>query len=196
MSTMANTAPIVTIVTKTSTKEKTPKEMDTAPRVNILDFCEEHYEDILSVIMDKIRRDKYRNPSERPKVRDRLKDNDGNVFGRLGHRRQSVFDRLSDTYSPSTTNSGSDRASSKDHSHSRGRPHRRDSSLSKDRPRSRDRSCGIEESYGNACSSYRTGVRHGYHSCDRDRPRIMKRGRESEFPLSRVSESDTNDGGH
>ncbi|GKB15527.1 hypothetical protein Tco_0849450 [Tanacetum coccineum] len=115
---MANTTPIVTTVTKTATKEKTPKETDAAPRVNILDFCEGHYEDILPVIMDKIHRDKrkevhtrldfgdntkrsrriregsqnsstgtlsarYRNPSERPKVRDRLKDNDGNVFGRL-----------------------------------------------------------------------------------------------------------------
>ncbi|GKA75728.1 hypothetical protein Tco_0782106 [Tanacetum coccineum] len=212
MSAMANTTPIVTTVTKPATKEKTPKETDAAPRVNILDFCEEHYEDILPVIMDKIRRDKrkevhtrldfgdntkrsrriregsqnssagtlsarYRNPSERPKVRDRLKDNDGNVFGRLGHRRQSAFDRHSDTYSPSTTKFGSDRASSRDHYHSRGHPHRRDSSLSRDRPRSRDRSPGIKESYGNTCSSYRTGARHGYHSRDRDRPRIMKRGR-------------------
>ncbi|GKC18376.1 hypothetical protein Tco_1020526 [Tanacetum coccineum] len=136
MSAMANTTPIVTTVTKTATKEKTPKETDAAPRVNILGFCEEHYEDILPVIMDKIRRDKrkevhtrldfgdntkisqttrqgsqnssagtwsarYRNPFERPKVRDRMKDNDGNMFGRLGHRRQSAFDRLSDTYSPS-----------------------------------------------------------------------------------------------
>ncbi|GKD13527.1 hypothetical protein Tco_1197934 [Tanacetum coccineum] len=50
MSAMANTTPIVTIVTKTATKEKTPKETDAAPRVNILDFCEEHYEDILPVI--------------------------------------------------------------------------------------------------------------------------------------------------
>ncbi|GJU34049.1 reverse transcriptase domain-containing protein [Tanacetum coccineum] len=183
MSTMANTAPIVTTVTKTSTKEKTPKEMDTAPRVNILHFCEEHYEDILPVIMDKIRRDKrkevhtmldfgdntkrsrriregsqnlsagtlsarYRNPSERPKERDRLKDNDGNV------------------------------EISKDHSHSRGRPHRRDSSLSKDRPRSRDRSRGIKESYGNTCSSYRTRAGSGHHSRDKGRSSIMKRGRE------------------
>ncbi|GKE71698.1 hypothetical protein Tco_1529770 [Tanacetum coccineum] len=196
MSAMANTTHIVTTVTKTATKEKTPKETDAAPRVNILDFCEEHYEDILPVIMDKIHRDKrkevhtrldfgdntkrsrriregsqnssagtlsarYRNPSERPKVKDRLKDNDGNVFGRLGHRRQSAFNRLSDTYSPSTTKSGPDRASSRDHSHSRGRPHRRDSSLSRDRPRSRDRSHGIEESYGNTCSSYKTGADMG-----------------------------------
>ncbi|GKA45292.1 reverse transcriptase domain-containing protein [Tanacetum coccineum] len=139
---------------------------------------------------------RYRNPSERPKVRDRLKGNDGNVFGRLGHQRQSAFDRLSDTYSPSTTKSGPDRASSRDHSHSRGRPHRQDSSLSRDHPRSRDRSRGIEESYGNTCSSYRTEARHGYHSRDMDRPRIMKRGRESESLLSRVSESGTSDGGH
>ncbi|GJU01793.1 hypothetical protein Tco_1112131 [Tanacetum coccineum] len=77
-----------------------------------------------------------------------------------------------------------------------GLPHRRDSSLSRDRPRSRDRSCGIEESYGNTCSSYRTRARHGHHSRDRGRSRIMKRGRESESPLSRVSESGTSDGGH
>ncbi|GKF63307.1 hypothetical protein Tco_0186755 [Tanacetum coccineum] len=119
MSVMANTTPIVTTVTKAATKEKMSKEADAAPRVNILDFCEEHYEEILSVIMDKLRRDKlkevhtrldfgentkksqkmregsqnsiietlstrYRNPSERPKMRDRLKNNDENVFGRLG----------------------------------------------------------------------------------------------------------------
>ncbi|GJZ98539.1 hypothetical protein Tco_0670992 [Tanacetum coccineum] len=58
MSAMANTTSIVTTVTKTATKEKTPKEKDAAPRVNILDFCEEHYKEILPVIMDKIRRDK------------------------------------------------------------------------------------------------------------------------------------------
>ncbi|GJX53129.1 reverse transcriptase domain-containing protein [Tanacetum coccineum] len=58
MSATANTTPIVTTVTKATNKEKTPKEVDAASRVNILDFCEEHYEDILPVIMDKIRRDK------------------------------------------------------------------------------------------------------------------------------------------
>ncbi|GJX26951.1 hypothetical protein Tco_0233247 [Tanacetum coccineum] len=211
MSATANTTPIVTTVTKATNKEKTPKEADDAPRVNILDFCEEHYEDILPVIMDKIRRDKrkevhtrldfeentkksrrikegsqnlsvetlsarYRNLSERPKMRELLKNNDGNVFGRLGYRRERTFERLSDTYSPSTTKSGPDRANSRARSHSRGRPHRRDSS-SRDHPRSRDRSRGVEESYGNTCSSYGTGARHGYHSCDRDRSRSMKKGR-------------------
>ncbi|GKE43694.1 hypothetical protein Tco_1470978 [Tanacetum coccineum] len=58
MSVMANTTPIVTTVTKPATKEKTLKDADATPRVNIQDFCEEHYEDILPVIMDKIRCDK------------------------------------------------------------------------------------------------------------------------------------------
>ncbi|GJY26983.1 hypothetical protein Tco_0401709 [Tanacetum coccineum] len=138
--------------------EKDAKEADATPRVNIQDFCEGHYEDILPVIMDKIRRDKrkevharldfkesprkkriregsqnssartlsarYRNPLERLKVRERLRYNDRHVLDRLGHRRQSAFDRLNDTYSPSTTKSGPDRANFKDRSHSRSRPHK------------------------------------------------------------------------
>ncbi|GJU94923.1 hypothetical protein Tco_1319679 [Tanacetum coccineum] len=55
MSTMANATPIVTTVTKTTNKEKAP---DPTPRVNIQDFCEEHYEDILPIIMEKARCDK------------------------------------------------------------------------------------------------------------------------------------------
>nr|GFA01601.1 hypothetical protein [Tanacetum cinerariifolium] len=168
MSAMTNTTPIVTTVTKNATKKKTPNGAETASRINILDFCEEHYEDILPV-MDEIRRDKrrevhirldfgensrksqriredsqnssaktlsarYRNPSERPQIRDRLRNNDGNVFGRLGHQRESAFKRLSDTYSPSTTKSGPDREYSRDDSHSRGRPHKRNSSPSRDLP--------------------------------------------------------------
>ncbi|GJU90344.1 hypothetical protein Tco_1302767 [Tanacetum coccineum] len=58
MSAMANTTPIVTTVTKPATKEKTPKEADATPRVNIQDFCKEHCEDILLVIMNKICCDK------------------------------------------------------------------------------------------------------------------------------------------
>ncbi|GJU63732.1 hypothetical protein Tco_1245567 [Tanacetum coccineum] len=195
MSAMANTTPIVTTVMKPATKEKTLKDADATPRVNIQDFCEEYYEDILLVIMDKIRRDKYRNPSERLKVRDRLRYNDRHVLDRLGHRRQSAFERLSDTYSPSTTKSGPDRANLRDRSHSKSRPHRRDSS-NRDRPRSRDCSRGVEESYDNTRSSYGTGTKHGYRFRDRDRSRYVKRGRGSESSLSRISESGTNDGGH
>ncbi|GKA34060.1 retrotransposon protein, putative, ty1-copia subclass [Tanacetum coccineum] len=226
---MANTTPIVTTVTKPATKEKTPKDVDATPRVNIQDFCEEHYEDILPVIMDKIRRNKrkkvharldfgespkkrriregsqnssvrtlfarYRNPSERLKVRDRLRYNDRHVLDRLGHRRQSAFDRLSDTYSPSTIKSGPDRANSRDRSHSRSRPHRRDS-YNRDRPRSRDCSRDVEESYHNTRSSYGTRTKHGYRSRNRDRSHYVKRGRGSESPLSRVSEGGTNEGRH
>ncbi|GJX28723.1 hypothetical protein Tco_0236802 [Tanacetum coccineum] len=202
MSAMANTTPIVTTVTKPTTKEKTPREADATPRVNIQDFCEEHYEDILPVIMDKIRRDKrkevharYRNPSERLKVRDRLRYNERRVLDRLGHQRQSAFDRLSGTYSPSTTKSGPDIAKSRDHSRGRSRPHGR-GSPSRYRPRSRDCSRGIEESYDHTGSSYGTGTEHGYRSRDRNRSRYVKRGRKSESPLSRVSESSTSDGGH
>ncbi|GJU36579.1 hypothetical protein Tco_1184933 [Tanacetum coccineum] len=68
MSAMANTTPIVTTVTKPTTKEKTPREADATPRVNIQDFCEEHYEDILPVIMDKIRRDKRKEVHARENV--------------------------------------------------------------------------------------------------------------------------------
>ncbi|GKE79384.1 hypothetical protein Tco_1545504 [Tanacetum coccineum] len=184
MSVMANTTPIVTTVTKPATKEKTLKEADATPRVNIQDFCEEHYEDIMSVIMDKIRRDKrkkdlvhtarYRNPSEKQKVRDRLKYYERHVLDRLGHRRQSAFDRLSDTYSPSTTKSGPDKPNSMDLSHNRSRPRRRDSS-NRDRPRSRDRSHGVKESYDNTRSFYVTGTKHGYRGHG-DHPRYEKRG--------------------
>ncbi|GKA38776.1 hypothetical protein Tco_0731327 [Tanacetum coccineum] len=121
---------------------------------------------------------RYRNLSERPMVRDHLRSNDENVFGRLGHRRQSAFERLSDTYSPSTTKSGPDRANSRDNSRSRGRSHKKDSSLSKDCPRSRDHSYGIEESYGNTCSSYKTGPYEGLTLVTTTAPVSQKEGGE------------------
>nr|GEZ24470.1 hypothetical protein [Tanacetum cinerariifolium] len=55
MSAMANTTPIVTTVIKPTTN---PRDVDATPRVNIQDFCEEYYEDILPIIMDKVCRDK------------------------------------------------------------------------------------------------------------------------------------------
>nr|GEW38056.1 hypothetical protein [Tanacetum cinerariifolium] len=103
---------------------------------------------------------RYRNPSERPQIRDRLRSNDGNVFGQLGHRRESAFKRLSDTYSPSAAESRPDREYSKDNSYSRGCPHKRNSSPSRDCPRSRGRSHVVEESYDNTYSSYRTRDKH------------------------------------
>nr|GFB71906.1 hypothetical protein [Tanacetum cinerariifolium] len=127
MSAMANTTLIVTIVTKPVTnpgREKTPRDVDATPRVNIQGFCEEYYEDILPIIMDKIGRDK----------------------------RKEVH--------------------------------------------ARDCSRGIKESYDNSHSSYGTGTNHEYRYRDRDRSRHVKRGRDSKSPLSCVSESGSNDGGH
>ncbi|GJX81312.1 hypothetical protein Tco_0330793, partial [Tanacetum coccineum] len=78
MSAMANVTPIVTTVTKTTNNEKAS---DAASRVNILDFCEEHYEDILPIIMEKARRDKRKevqtrlNFGENPKKTRREREN-------------------------------------------------------------------------------------------------------------------------
>ncbi|GKF12389.1 hypothetical protein Tco_0050315 [Tanacetum coccineum] len=132
---------------------------DAAPRVNILDFCEEHYEDILPIIMEKARRDKRKEVqtrlnfgenskktrrerenslnsraensharlhTERSRTRGHERRDDKNMFNRLSHRRNSVHERLSDTYSPSTTKSGPSRSDSRDPSHSRGHPFRRE----------------------------------------------------------------------
>nr|GEV40519.1 reverse transcriptase domain-containing protein [Tanacetum cinerariifolium] len=56
---MANTTLIVVTVTRTATKEKVLNEAETAPRINILDFCEEYYTDIL-LVMNRIHHDKQR----------------------------------------------------------------------------------------------------------------------------------------
>ncbi|GJR42376.1 hypothetical protein Tco_1310479 [Tanacetum coccineum] len=78
MSMMANATPIVTTATKTTNKEKVS---DAAPRVNIQDFCEEHYEDILPIIMEKARRDK------RKEVQTRL--NFGEISKRTRREREN-----------------------------------------------------------------------------------------------------------
>ncbi|GJS34873.1 hypothetical protein Tco_0533255 [Tanacetum coccineum] len=50
MSAIANITPIIATVKNVSVKEKTLKEADTVPKASILDFCKEHYEDILPII--------------------------------------------------------------------------------------------------------------------------------------------------
>nr|GEV14250.1 reverse transcriptase domain-containing protein [Tanacetum cinerariifolium] len=197
MSAMANTTPIVTTVTKPTTN---PRDADATPRVNIQDFREKYYEDILPIIMDKVRRDKRKEvharlyfgevararttKPERLKVRDRLRYGDRHVLDRLGHRRQSGFDRLSETYLSSTTKSRPGRTNSKDHPRGRSHPRRLDTS-NEDCPEDRERFCGGGESYDDSYS-------HSYH--DRDRSRHMKRRRANESPLSSVSKSDSSDG--
>nr|GEU42224.1 reverse transcriptase domain-containing protein [Tanacetum cinerariifolium] len=210
MSAMANTTPLVTTVTKPVTN---PRDVDATPRVNIQEFCEEYYEDILPIIMDKVRRDRQKNVhtrldfGERPrerirevshhssvrarttkpkqlKVQDRLRYDDRHVLDRLGHRRQSAFDRLSETYSPSTTKSRPRGTDSRDHPQGKSRPHKLDTSK-EDRPKDRERFRSIGESYDDSFShSYRDG----------NRSRHMKRRMDNESPLSSMSRSDSSDG--
>ncbi|GKC27114.1 hypothetical protein Tco_1034408, partial [Tanacetum coccineum] len=219
MSAMANLTPVVTTVTKTANKEKAP---DATPRVNILDFCEEHYEDILPIIMEKARHDKrkevqtrlnfgekskktrrerenslnsrvenspVRPHPQRSRTQGRKRRDDRNVFSRLSYRRKSAHERLSDTYSPSTTKSRPSRSNSIDPSHSRGRP------LSRERPRMEDRFRSTKESYDD---TYSRGTKTKYRERlqDEDRSRSGKRWRDSEYPSSRGSESSSSNGGH
>ncbi|GJR52654.1 reverse transcriptase domain-containing protein, partial [Tanacetum coccineum] len=187
MSAMANATPIVTTVTKTANKEKAP---DAAPRVNILDFCEENYEDILPIIMEKARQNSpTRFHPERSRTRDREKRDDRKVFNRLSRQRKSVHERLSDTYSLSATKSGPSRTDSRDPSHSRGH------SLSREHPRFEDHLWGVEELYGDTYSQ-RTRTKYRDRSCGGDRFRSVKRWRESESLSSRGSESSTSNRGH
>nr|GFA53219.1 hypothetical protein [Tanacetum cinerariifolium] len=175
MSAMANTTPIVTTVTKPATN---PRDADATTRVNIQDFCEEYYKDILPIIIDKVRRDK------RKEVHARLDFEEGSRERRTRerHRRQSAFDRLSETYSSSTTKSKPSGTSSNDHPHGRSRLHRVDASK-EGRRENREHFRGVGESYDDY---------HSYH--DRDRSRHMNRRRDSESPLSSVSKSDSSNG--
>nr|GEU73017.1 reverse transcriptase domain-containing protein [Tanacetum cinerariifolium] len=209
-SVMANTTSLVTNVTKPTINLA---EANSAPRVNIQEFCEEHYEDILPIIMEKVHHDRRKDvhtrlnfregPRERAraesysnmrarasepgwvKVQDRLRYGSRHVLDRLGHRRQSAFDRLSDTYSPSATKSRPQRTDSRDSP--RGRGHTRTLSVSRN-DRHKDREClrGTRESYGDSFShSYRD---EGHH-------RHMKRKRDKSPPSS-VSRSDSSNRRH
>nr|GFA99955.1 reverse transcriptase domain-containing protein [Tanacetum cinerariifolium] len=223
MSAMANVTPIIATVKNASVKEKTLKETDAVPKGSILDFCEEHYEDILPIILDtmchdkrkevqtrldfgespkKVRRERENSLNlragnspkrfhhERSKTRGRERHDNINMFNRLSHRKKSVHERLSDTYSPSITKFGPSGASSRDPSHSRSR------SLCRDRHRIRDHLRGIEESYDDTYSSHGTETKCRDRSCDSNHSRNVKRWRESESSPSRGSESCTSDRGH
>nr|GEZ09591.1 reverse transcriptase domain-containing protein [Tanacetum cinerariifolium] len=190
-----------------------PRDADATPRVNIQEFCEEYYEDILPIIMDKVRRDQRKDvhtrldfgegprkrtredshhssararttKPERVKLHDRLRYDDRHVLDRLGHRRQSAFDRLSETYSPSTTKSRPQGTDSRDPPRGRSHPHGLDTSK-EDRPNDRERFRSVRESYDDSFShSYRDG----------NRSRHMNRRRDNESPLSSVSRNDSSDG--
>nr|GEV79043.1 reverse transcriptase domain-containing protein [Tanacetum cinerariifolium] len=204
---MAKTTPLVT--TKSTIN---PAEANSALRVNIQEFYEEHYEDILPIIMEKVRHDRRKDvhtrldfgegPRERVredsysnararasepgrvKVQDRLKYGSRHVFDRRGHQRQSALDRLSNTYSPSTTKSHPQRMDSRDPP--RGRGHTRTLSVSRD-DRHKDREClrCTRESYGDSFS-------HSY----RDEGHRHKKRKRDKSPPSSVSRSDLSNGRH
>nr|GEV62728.1 reverse transcriptase domain-containing protein [Tanacetum cinerariifolium] len=108
---------------------------------------------------------------------------DRHVLDRLGHRRQSAFDRLSDTYSLSTTKSRPRGTDSRDPPRGRSHPHGLDTSK-EDRPKDKERFRSVGESYDD---SYSHSYRDGNRSCH------MKRKRDNESPLSSVSRSDSSD---
>nr|GEX55059.1 hypothetical protein [Tanacetum cinerariifolium] len=94
---------------------------------------------------------------------------------RLGHLRQSAFDQLSETYSPSTTKSRPGRTNSRDHPRGRSGPYRLDAS-NEGYPKDREHFRGVGESYDDSHS-------HSYH--DKDRSHYIKRIRdnESRYPV-------------
>ncbi|GKA00266.1 hypothetical protein Tco_0672816 [Tanacetum coccineum] len=123
MSAMANATPIVTTVTKNANNEKAP---DAASRVNILNFCEEHYEDILPIIMEKARRDKRKEVQTRLNFGENPKRN-GELLKLKGRKLAykippycfwGVEESYGDTYSRGTRTKYRDRSHDKDRSHS------------------------------------------------------------------------------
>nr|GEU31039.1 reverse transcriptase domain-containing protein [Tanacetum cinerariifolium] len=122
---------------------------------------------------------------ERVKVQDRLRYGDRHVLDRLSHRRQSAFDRLSETYSPSTTKSHPQKTDSR--YPPRGRSRARALSASTDvRHKDRERFRSTRKSYGDSFShSYRDGSHHHH----------MKRRRDKSPPSS-VSRTDSSDEYH
>nr|GEW86388.1 reverse transcriptase domain-containing protein [Tanacetum cinerariifolium] len=177
-SVMANTTPLVTTVTKPTIN---PVEANSTPG---LDFGEGPKERVREDSYYSNRRARATEPG-RVKIQNGLKYGNRHVLDRLGHRRQSAFDRLSDTYSPSTTRSRPQRMDFRDSPRGRGRT--RTLSAPRD-DYHKDREClrSTRESYGDSFS-------HSYR--DRGHHRHIKRKRDKS-PLSRVSRSDSSNGRH
>nr|GEY98698.1 reverse transcriptase domain-containing protein [Tanacetum cinerariifolium] len=167
---MANTTPLVTTVTKPAIN---PVEANSTSRVNIQEFCEEHYEDFLPIIMKKVRHDR------RKDVHTRLD------FGEGPRERIREDSYYSNTRARDTEPGRVKKTDSRDSP--RGRSRTRTLSASRD-DRHKDREClrSIRESYGDSFShSYRDGSRHHH----------MKRKRDKSPPSS-ASRSNSSDGNH
>nr|GEX12174.1 reverse transcriptase domain-containing protein [Tanacetum cinerariifolium] len=203
---MTNTTPLVTTVMKPTNDLG---EANTAPRVNIQELYEEYYEDILPIIMEKARHERLKDvharldfeegprertrenshysntrakntKPERVKIQDRLKYGDRPVFDRLGSRRQSVFDRLSEASSPNTIRSRPRKMNPKDPL--RGRSHARTLGASRgDHNRGGKDFHSTKESYGDSSSHSRRDKSHNNTKRrDRSPSSSVSRGNPSE----------------
>nr|GEV52846.1 hypothetical protein [Tanacetum cinerariifolium] len=210
MSVMINRTSLVTTVTKPANNQG---EINIAPRVNIQELCEEYYEDILPIIMGKVRHERRKDvhtkldfredpqerigedshysktsaknaEPERVKIQDRLKYGDRPVFDRLGNRRQSIFDRLSEASSPNTIRSLPRKMNPKDSL--RGRSYARTLGASRgDRDRGGKGFHSTRESYGDSFS----------HS-HRDESRRYNTKRRNRSPSSNASRSNSSEEKH
>ncbi|GJW56798.1 reverse transcriptase domain-containing protein [Tanacetum coccineum] len=131
---------------------------------------------------------RYCHGRKKSKTDARRKDEDKSVFNRLSHRKRSAFERLSNTYSPSTTKSGPSNTTPRDRSRGKNPSDSRDRSSNKSRSRIRSHLRGVKESYGDTYSSQRT--RHIDLSRSNDHHGGMKRKRVNESPSSRASDVD------
>ncbi|GKB40253.1 hypothetical protein Tco_0885195 [Tanacetum coccineum] len=109
---------------------------------------------------------RYYHRREKSKTDARRKDEDRSVFNRLSHRKRSAFERLSNTYSPSTTKSGPSNTTPKDRSRGKNPSDSRDRSSDRSRSRIRSHLRGVKESYGDTYSSQKT--RHRDRSRNND----------------------------
>ncbi|GKB64893.1 reverse transcriptase domain-containing protein [Tanacetum coccineum] len=128
----------------------------------------------------RIRREKSRTDA-------RQKDEDRSVFNRLSHRKRSAFERLSNTYSPSTTKSGPSNTTPRDRPRGKNPSNNKDRSSDRSRSRIRNYLRGVKESYGDTYSSQRT--RHRDRSRNNDHHGGMKKKKVNESPSSRASVS-------
>ncbi|GJS75468.1 hypothetical protein Tco_0725349 [Tanacetum coccineum] len=172
---MADTTPVIATVKNTGAKEK-------ARMKRILDFGGSSKKtrkarDYFLSSSDGSPPARHRHMLEKSKTYGWRSNDDKSVFSRLSHRKKSAFERLSDTYSPSTTKPS--RASSRDHSQGR------------NRPRVKDLLRGVEESYGDTQSSRGTKTKYRDRSYDEDHFRRTKKRRSGESTSSRISASST-----
>ncbi|GJW88009.1 hypothetical protein Tco_0163349 [Tanacetum coccineum] len=137
---------------------------------------------------------RYYHMREKSKTEARRKDEAMSVFNRLSHRKRSAFERLSNTYSPSTTKSGPSNTTPRDCSHGKNPTDSRNRSSDRSRSRTRSHLRGVKESYGDTYSSQRTRPRD--RSRNNDHHRSMKKKRGNESPSSWASVSSSSNGAH